>query len=399
MRKKPSGWKRIAAALGTGLLAFAAVGPLCLLAYNSDRDAAKRATLDVARGRIEQVLVSWRDEGVEIPGNVWRANPNGEWFDAVGEVWTDPQVMSLAEPVASGGELIQEYTFNGEWLAVAQWVGGDDVLVSVVGRDNEVAAISSLKRRWSAISLAIPALAALLSYLVFVRLRRPLQHAHNVNRDFIADAAHELRTPLSIIQASAGHALARQRDETQYRQSLQEILQATERAGSSVGELLEFARLEAGQASPRLAPLRLDLLAEEVASSVRVDGVEVKAEVGESVVVEADYNLLRQVVDNIVHNAAARASNVTITTKAEAKRARVEIADDGPGFDPSILPVVFERFRRGDRSGSTGLGMAIARSIVELHGGTCEASNRPEGGALVTVTVPYRAPKGAASLN
>lgn len=69
------------------------------------------------------------------------------------------------------------------------------------------------------------------------------------------------------------------------------------------------------------------------------------------------------------------------------------MADDGPGFDPGVIDHVFERFRRGDRSGSVGLGMAIARTVVDLHGGRCLAANRSDGdggGALVTIRLPYK---------
>lgn len=146
----------------------------------------------------------------------------------------------------------------------------------------------------------------------------------------------------------------------------------------------------------RLAPLRLDLLVEEVASSIRVDGVSVEAHPGEAVVVEADYNLVRQVIDNIARNAAARAGKVNLTTALETRCARIEISDDGPGFDPGVIDSVFERFRRGDQSGSTGLGMSIARTIVEMHGGSCHAENRPvdddgsPAGALVVVRLPFK---------
>jgi len=223
-------------------------------------------------------------------------------------------------------------------------------------------------------------------------MQAPVRRAHAVNRDFIADAAHELRTPLSIIQASAGFALDRERAAEDYRESLTEILTASERAAASVGDLLEFARLEAGQESLRLAPLRLDLLVEEVAASIRVDGVTVEAEAGEAVVVAADYSLVRQAIDNIARNAAARAGKVQLSTRLAAREAVIEVADDGPGFDPGMIDHVFERFRRGDRAGSVGLGMAIARTIVELHGGSCTAANRAPadgGGALVSIRLPY----------
>ena len=100
------------------------------------------------------------------------------------------------------------------------------------------------------------------------------------------------------------------RSEAEYQQSLEEIRAAAERAGSGVSELLELARLEAGQATPRLAPLRLDLLAEEVGASIRSDNTVLEALPGEALVVDADYNLLRQVVDTLTRNAVARADHV-----------------------------------------------------------------------------------------
>jgi two-component system OmpR family sensor kinase len=274
-------------------------------------------------------------------------------------------------------------------LAKGLVLGDSTVLLTVVERETQESAVSSARLRWTGAALALAAVAAAIAWFATGRTQAPIERAHDVNRDFIADAAHELRTPLSIIQASAGQALARERSAEAYRESLTEILGATERAGASVGELLEFARLEAGQASPRLAPLRLDLLMEELASAVRVDGVTIEAVPGEAVVISADYNLLRQMFENLTRNAAARADKVTLSTHLEAKQARVEIVDDGPGFDPGIIDHVFERFRRGDRSGSVGLGMAIARTIAELHGGRCDAANREAGGAIVTVRLPF----------
>ncbi len=381
------------------LVAAALVLPLSWLGYRNSVKAAEAETRQEAEDALNLAMSAFLYDDFDSPYNVWTANVEEGWFTPVGDEWLEPPILSLAEGVLNGEEVVR-YTFDGDFLSVGRWIDDNSVLITVVDRDRETSALRRVLLQWLAVVLLLPASVAFFTWLGLGRMRGPEEAAHAVNREFIADAAHELRTPLSIIQASAGHALARERDSDAYRESLEEILEATERAGASVGELLEFARLESGQASPRLAPLRLDLLVEEVANSIRIDDVEVKAIPGEAIVVEADYNLIRQVVDNISRNATARASSVVLTTHLEEGMARIEISDNGPGFDEGVLAHVFERFRRGDRSGGVGLGMAIARTIVELHGGTCEAANRKaeiteEGeeesacaGALVTVRLP-----------
>ncbi len=378
-----------------GLFVFALVAPLCFFGARRSADVAMDRTEASADERLTGALRASRTDEIEPPDNVWIVNTNGEWFDALGGTTIEPPLFALSV-VAFEDPNTREFDFDGQWLAKAEWVGGDDVVVAVVDRSDQDAAIASARRWWALGAIVSALAAALAAWFALTRMAKPVDRAHEVNRDFIADAAHELRTPLAIVQASASHALSRERPAEAYRESLEEILGATERAGASVGELLEFARLEAGQASLRLAPLRLDLVVEEVASSIRVDGVSIEAAPGEAVVVEADYNLIRQVVDNIARNAAARAGKVSLTTALETHAARIEISDDGPGFDPGVLDTVFERFRRGDQSGSVGLGMSIARTIVEMHGGSCEATNQPEdtdgnpAGALVMVRLPFK---------
>ncbi len=221
------------------------------------------------------------------------------------------------------------------------------------------------------------------------RVIRPARQALSERRGFLADAAHEMRTPLSVILASASQSLARPRSSEEYVRSMAEIRAAAERASAGVNELLDLARLESGQAMPRLAPLRLDLLAEEVAASTRADGVTVTAPPAPiAVVVDADLALLRQAVDNLVRNAVRRAKNVTLETSTEGRDGLIRVCDDGPGFDEAMLPHVFERFRRGDTRGEVGLGLALVQTIVAAHGGVATATNRTEGGACVTLRVP-----------
>ncbi len=388
--------RRLLLAALAGLAVLVLVSPFAIVGSKRSVDLIRDRTRTEAETRLNAAFVSLRSEDAPEPRNVWVVNRVDNYSYELGPINTTPPLQSLAELAATRPNE-REFDFNGQWFAMAQTLGGDEAIVTVVDRADQDADIASAQWWWALGSLAAAGLAGAAAWYGLGRMSAPVARAHAVNRDFIADAAHELRTPLAIIQASAGHALARDRAPEAYRESLEEILLATERAGGSVGELLEFARLEAGQATLRFAPLRLDLLVEEVASSIRVDGVTVEAVPGEAVVVEADFNLLRQVVDNIARNAAARADKVTLTTHLSTHEARIEIADDGPGFDPGVIDHVFERFRRGDRSGSVGLGMAIARTVVEMHGGRCEAHNQAvdvtsgePGGALVVVTLPFK---------
>jgi two-component system OmpR family sensor kinase len=244
--------------------------------------------------------------------------------------------------------------------------------------------------RWKVVLFAafVVAAASAAGWFVAGRSLRPARRALADQQAFLADAAHEMRTPLAVILASASQALSRSRGGEEYVRSLAEIRAAAERASGGVNELLELSRLDAGQVMPRLAPLRLDLLAEEVAAASRVDECVVDAERGPMVVVDADMALLRQALDNVVRNATRRADKVVLRTHREGRDGVLEVIDDGPGFDAEALAHVFDRFRRGDERGSAGLGLAIVKAILAAHGGAVEAANREEGGAVVTLRVP-----------
>jgi signal transduction histidine kinase len=140
---------------------------------------------------------------------------------------------------------------------------------------------------------------------------------------------------------------------------------------------------------PRLAPLRLDLLAEEVAASVRTEDCTLEASPADAaVVVDADMALLRQAIDNVVRNATRRAGNVRLVTTIDGRDGVLAVEDDGPGFDAAVLPHVFDRYRRGDGKGEVGIGLSLVKAILAAHGGAVGAANRPEGGASVTLRVP-----------
>ncbi len=373
------------------VLAAIAVGLLAWIAISSGTDriveSAEREAENVVRElALDGFATSESEDLTDVePFNTWRVNPVDEWLYPYGNTWVEPPLFTMAEQAyASGNPTFIEFVQDGPWLAyVEPFEDSDEVVVAAVDLSEFEADQQSFRLRVILAAIAATVGTTAAAWFVAGRALQPARSAMARQRDFIADAAHELRTPLAVIRASASHSLSREREAADYQQALAEILTATERAGSGVGELLELARLDAGQASPRKAPLRIDLLIEEVASSVRVDDVEVVAQTAESIIVDADYALLRQVMENLTHNAASRATEVELSVIRAGDLVTIQISDNGPGFDEELLPQVFERFRRGDNRGSTGLGMAIAKSIVEAHGGSVSAANRTTGGAIV----------------
>jgi signal transduction histidine kinase len=300
---------------------------------------------------------------------VFVVHPKSKTVEKLGTTKIEPPLFALAERADSENTDQWFSQQDTNFASFSQKFDDDTTIVALVDmgwwgpyvtkQRDEVA--RWVMAGWLGIGLST----LVLSHVLLSPARKILRE----RTDFLADAAHELRTPLAVIQASAGHALARSRSDDEYVRALNEIRAAAVRAGSGVSELLDLARFDAGQIMPRLAPLRLDLLAEELASSTRVDGCEVVAETGPSVLVQADMALLRQAIDNIVRNAAARSTRVVMRCSLSGHDGLVEVIDNGPGFKVEQLPYVFERYRRGDSRGSAGLGLPIAASIVAAHGG------------------------------
>jgi two-component system, OmpR family, sensor histidine kinase TctE len=212
---------------------------------------------------------------------------------------------------------------------------------------------------------------------------------------FLADAAHQLRTPLAGLQAHAELALAQPLPEPS-RAQVEQVHQATIRTGRLANQLLALARAEPGARSVN-SPLDLKALVEGEADAWVHQALARDIDLGfelEAAPVEGDAFLLREALANLVHNALEyppRGARVTVRTGKREGAAFVELEDDGPGIAPAERSRVLERFYRvpGTSGTGSGLGLAIVREIAASHGASVAIADSPSGGCRVAITFPH----------
>ena len=226
------------------------------------------------------------------------------------------------------------------------------------------------------------------------RLRRALQERDDV----LAVVSHDLRNPLNTISMAAEHLELDGADERDRRHCAAAIRRAVQRATHLIQDLLDISRIDQGG-------LSLDRRAEDPVeiASVAIEDHRLAAE-RKGIVLElscpapvekvlADRRRLHQVLDNLLGNAIRHTPAgglVCVHVTPEGAWARFSVIDDGEGIPEDELPRLFDRFyqvRRSDKGGA-GLGLAIARGVVEGHGGTIEARRREQGGTVFTFTAP-----------
>jgi signal transduction histidine kinase len=240
------------------------------------------------------------------------------------------------------------------------------------------------------------------------RLRREIaerRRAEMMRDEFLSVAAHELKTPLTSLRGFA-QLLLRQAGESSIPTRLRPALDAVDRQsaklGLLVGQLLDVSRLEAGRLALDRQPTDLVALVRGVvgvigATSRRHD-LQVRAPA--ALVVSADPLRFEQVVTNVIDNAvkySPKGGPVDVEITGGGGRIRMVVTDHGLGVPPEHRPRIFDRYFQAHsarRLGGMGLGLYISRQIVELHGGTIEASFPEGGGTSVTVTIPARGRQG-----
>ncbi len=233
------------------------------------------------------------------------------------------------------------------------------------------------------------------------RMLARLEHAFEAQRRFLADASHELRTPITAILGHVGYLKRRTHPSEQQMESLEVIAREGERMRKLVGDLLELAESEsAWRTEPR--PVALGQVLAEVVEEFRPTFAgELRLELPPGEVwVLADPDRLHQVFANLVSNAIkAGARTVTLRVRTPGERAIVQVADDGPGIPKEHLPHLFERFYRVDKArdrekGGSGLGLAIVKAIVEASEGEVWVESEPGRGTTFSVALKRAQPPG-----
>ena len=260
--------------------------------------------------------------------------------------------------------------------ATSQMARGDyDVRVRDAGRPDEV---GELARAFNAMAAE-------------------LAEVERHRKDLVANVSHELRTPITALQAKLENVA--DGVEPADPETFHTMLEQVERLGRLVAQLLDLSRLESRTVPLDVRPFEVGVLLEHVAREARLHApadVELAVDAPAGLVVDGDPERVHQVVVNLVENAirhSPRPGRVTVSSRPVDGRLRIEVADEGPGIAEQDAERVFDRFYRADAArsadgGGAGLGLAIARWIVDLHGGEIHVERAEPRGCRMVVELP-----------
>ncbi len=336
-------------------------------------------------------------KGVGLPGRIWESS-KPRWFD---NAVTDPNFPRA--PVALREGLHAAFGFpillGSEVWGVIEFFSPeirepDEALLRLVaGIGGQIGQFTERKRAEEDRSE------------LFKREQAARAEAENANRlkdEFLATLSHELRTPLNAVIGWARMLSSGRLDRESSKHALEVIERNAWAQKQIIEDILDVSRVITGKLQLNLSPVDLVTVVDAALDAVRpaMEAKEIKIEtfIDASLrMISGDADRLQQAVWNILSNAAKFTPNggsVEISVSRDATHVLVQVKDNGPGIEADFLPHVFERFRQGDGSttrahGGLGLGLAIVRHLVELHGGTIAVENREDAhGAIFTMRLP-----------
>jgi signal transduction histidine kinase len=321
-------------------------------------------------------------------------------FDATGQPMTpptaDPWVRDAARAALAAGSADAQRTSergNEARLHAVRFTGGSGatyVAVAIAERPNIREQYASLIGIFGAAALAALLLVAAGGFLLARHSTAPVERTMDQMRRFMADAAHELRTPVTILRTRTEIALSRPRDAAGDAAEFQAIEREANRIGGIVGDLLTLARADAGDRKFVRGALYLDdvvsravaamrALAERKSVMLSVGAFDESQTMGDAELIE---RLVLIVLDNAIKYTPA-GGNVRVDVVAQNGRRSIVVTDSGIGIPTDQLPRIFERFYRGEaaraHAAGAGLGLPIARWIADLHGARIAVSSSPQG--------------------
>lgn len=329
-------------------------------------------------------------------------NAKGEVIDATAGVRQRPLLgpSDLAQ-ARQGGVLVNPTLPNGELvrLLAVPIRAQEQGLIAVVGqsledRDEAIRDLTNVLLIGGPVALLLSSLAG---YVLIGAALRPVEEMRRRERAFIADASHELRSPLAMLRTEL-ELMARDRPGgAELEAATASAIEETERLGRLAEDLLMLSRADQKQLQSHRTALSLDEVGVAAVARARrraASNLTIEFE-GDAALphVLADRNRVGQALDNLLDNAIRHATKeVELATRVNGSSVELHVLDDGPGFAPEFLPRAWDRFSRGDAARTedgAGLGLSIVSAIATSHGGGVGAANRPLGGADVWISLPF----------
>lgn len=314
-------------------------------------------------------------------------------------------VQGAARDAAANGQSDLDRSEPGDRevrLHAQRFTGGSGtVYIAAVAADRVEleSRYASLIEVFGAAAFVAMLLVAIGGYVLVRQSTAPVERSMDQMRRFMADAAHELRTPVTLLRTRAEVALGEEREARRDTETLHAVVREVERMGAIVSDLLTLARADAGERPVPRETVYLDDLASNAVESIRslASQHQVAMEIGtfEEAPITGDPVLVRRLLLILLDNAikfTPAGGRVRLDVSASNGRREVTITDTGVGIPPQDLPRVFERFFRSDtarqETDGAGLGLAIARWIADAHHAHIEIHSTPGEGTRVAVAFP-----------